>query len=102
MHTFNVNLTNMVLGAKAITVENIEKHRADYSDVLDRGVILTSVTATVTGASTVVDEEMARDRKSIVWFIHASDEPEEIELTITVTTNDGQTLTNKVRYVIVE
>lgn len=100
MRTFEISSATGHLGAVAVTVSNIEKHRADFRFFLDKGVILSSVTATVTGASSVTGVTMSDDRKSAIWFLNAASAAENSVLTLTVTTNDGQTLLYNVMYMI--
>lgn len=99
MITFDISSMEGDLGAKHVTVSNVEKYRADFCAVLDRGVILASVTATVTaGASTASAAALSQDRKSATWLFHAAAVAEEASLALVVTTNDGQTLRYSVLY----
>lgn len=86
-------------GALSVTLNNVEKHAADFCARLDRGVILTSVTATVTaGASTISAAAMSNDRKLATWLFHAAAVAEQCTALVTVTTNDGQTLKSTITY----
>lgn len=101
MSTFEVTFSGGPLGVRAVTAGNIEKHWADFTPMLDRGVILNSVTATVTaGASTVSGAALSMDHKRAYWFIHATDDAEQCTVEITIVTNDGQTLLYTVLYVV--
>ena len=94
MFSFEIASTEGHLGAKAVTAGNTEKHAADFQWFLDKGVILTSVTATVTSGS-ISGATLSSNRKTAIWFFTAV---ESTTLTLTVTTNDGQTLVYTVEY----
>lgn len=101
MHVFEITSAGGNLGTKRVTLENIERHRADFCSFLERGQLLASVTVAVTAGDTVVTAAvLSADRKSAIWLISASDTAENVTMTLTVTTNDGQTLKYTVGYVI--
>lgn len=99
MVTFEVSSNDGNLGAQSVTPSNVEKHRADFCAFLDRGVILTGVTATVTaGASTASGAALSADRKAATWLFHAAAEGEQCTMSLSVTTNDGQILKHTILY----
>lgn len=101
MVTFEVSSNDGNLGAKSVTPSNVEKHRADFCALLDRGVILATVTAAVTaGASTASGAALSADRKAATWFFNAAAAGEECTMLLTVTTNDGQTLRHTILYAV--
>lgn len=98
MIVFDINHDG-ALGALSVTASNIEKHAADFCAILDQGVILASVTATVTtGASTTSAAALSNNRKMATWLFHAAAVAEECVMKLTVTTNDGQTLSYTIQY----
>lgn len=99
MITFDVVNTNGFLGEQRIAAGDVQKYRADLVVILDQGVILTAVTASVTSpASTVSACTLLDDRKSFSWFITAATLEEVFTLALAVTTSDGQTLNFTVIY----
>src|ERR1019366_558055 len=68
---------------------------------LDRGIILTGATATVTSpTSTVASPALSDDSRSVYWLVQSSLLSEIFTLALTVTTNDGQTLNYTVVYTV--
>lgn len=100
MTTFDI-VTDGLIGRHRMSPGNVEKHRADFRDFLNRGVILSGVTVTVTSAlSSASGAALSDDHKSATWFINTTATPEEFTATLTVTTNDNQTLVYTVDYVV--
>src|ERR1019366_2797055 len=87
------------LGQKYLPAGNLEKYHTRFEGFLDRGIVLTGATATVTSpASTVSAPALSDDRRSVFWFIQSTLLVEVFTLALTVTTNDGQTLNYTVIY----
>lgn len=98
MIIFEINQDG-ALGALSVTASNIEKHGADFCTILDQGVILATVTATVTtGTSTTSAAALSDNHKVATWLFHAAAVAEECVMKLTVATNDGQTLSYTVQY----
>lgn len=81
------------LGKRVVTPGNIERFRADFTELLGQDAIIASVTAAVTGGTTTVGTPtLADDSKAIYFILSAASVDETVTLTITIVTNDGQTL----------
>lgn len=99
MQTFEVVTEQGFLGKELIAAGDVQRFRANFSGLLDRGVILTGASATVTSAvSTVTGVVLADDKKSLYWLINVTALGETFTLAFNVTTNDGQSLNYTVIY----
>lgn len=99
MVTFEIASTTRSLGAQRIPAGDVEKYRARFNALLDQGVILTAVTATVTSAaSTVATPTLSDDKKSVYFLLTAGSLAEAFTLAFQVTTNDGQVLNYSIAY----
>lgn len=93
MIEFEVVDTRGFLGKKRLMTGNTEKYWARFESLLDRGVILTDATATVTSALTTVDvPELSDDKKSLFFTLTSTDADETFTLALQVETSDGQVL----------
>lgn len=93
MVEFEVVSVNGFLGEQRIAAGDVQKYSARFNGLLDRGVVLTGVSATVTSpASTVSVPSMSDDKKSVFWLLTVATTAETFTLALQVTTNDGQTL----------
>ena len=80
---------------------NVERFCADFRYFLDQGVLLTSVAATVpviNDDAVVNGFSLSNDRKVAFWYMESPDDPVAYDLSLTITTNDGQTLNYTLRY----
>lgn len=101
MVQFEVATTEGLLGVQPVTADNVEKHGAAFGALLDRGVVLASVTVAVTSGTSVANTAaLSVDHKSVSWFIYAAADAENCVMELTVTTNDGQTLHYTVQYAV--
>jgi len=98
--TFEIADADGDLGAIYMVPGNTEKFRANFDYFLDRGVLLTSVTVAVTDAAgaSAGGAITAPDRRAAVWFVTSGGVHDIFDLTLTVTTNDGQTLNYTIHY----
>src|ERR1019366_3495367 len=101
MIEFDVVSDRGFLGKKHLPAGNCEKYHARFEGFLDRGIVLTGATATVTSpASTVASPALSDDSRSVYWLVQSSLLSEIFTLALTVTTNDGQTLNYTVVYTV--
>jgi hypothetical protein len=93
MIEFDVVTANGFLGGQLIAAGNTQKYRAQFGGLLDRGVVITSATATVTSStSTVSAPVLDLAAKSFTWELTIGTLKEIFTLALVVNTNDGQTL----------
>lgn len=93
MITFEVVKPDGFLGQKRISAGDTEKFRADFSGLLDAGVIITRAAVGVTSpSSTVSGTTLSDDQKALFWFVTATTTSEVFTLALQIGTNDGQTL----------
>lgn len=81
------------LGQIRQVASNVEKYRLLLDDILEDGVHLTSVTASVTSAlSTVGVPALSADDRNAVIALTTTATEEDFSMTVTIVTTDGQTL----------
>jgi hypothetical protein len=93
MIEFNVINADQFLGEQIIVAGSTQKYKVRFEGLLDQGVIVDSVTASVTSqVSSVSDTQVSEDAKNVYFWITANTSSEVFTLALQIVTNDGQTL----------
>jgi hypothetical protein len=92
----------MLLGRKNHTVGDDRRWVINYSDFLDKGIILTAATATSDSTTgTVGSVTLSDDRKRVYFYTHGGTLNETFTISLQATTSDSQTINDTAEFFVV-
>lgn len=101
MREFEITTVEGFLGKRVLAAGNTEKFIARLAEYLDRGIIVTAATATVTSlVSTVSTPALSEGRRSVTFYVTSPTADDTFTLKLVVTTSDGQTLNYTIAFVV--
>lgn len=99
MHTFDVSTAQSFLGAVKLTAGDTRLYRADFRELLDKGVTVSASTLSVTSlVSTVSGPTLSPDKKSVEFYVYANSAAEVFTLNLQIVDTESQTLNFTVIY----